>query len=355
MINIYNLRNFYQATLALIIKRIGAISREIIMSVSINSKIDAGLSLSSLWFIARHLQDRLKLMAIPPIIDGMVGVSINMPNTIEEVLKCCEAILSSKCILLEHERRTAHYIIDNLVNQKIGSLLDDCPTFPPGRDLKLKYSNKKTFHVSSNKELMENSKSYLSFLYYVLVDVEISAMEICAHQMLNNSSMPEEFKLDLAKQIWDEARHAKYIYGLFMKLGGDLSTEYYTNSVIDKYMKSSMLLESLIIQQLLQEGNAVEVNLSLIDELTKQGRYEEANAFININNDEAFHVQLGNKWVAYLAKINELDEEQLLNVMVAASEKIGIPLFGKGGWNSEIRERTGFPYWFIAVREQLFN
>ncbi|CDH29241.1 hypothetical protein XBJ2_2370006 [Xenorhabdus bovienii str. Jollieti] len=100
-------------------------------------------------------------------------------------------------------------------------------------------------------------------------------MEICAHQMLKNDDMPYEFRLDLAKQVWDESRH------------------------------------------------------------------EEANSFVYINNDEAFHVQIGNKWISYLAEINELSEEQLLNVMVVASEKIGIPLFGKGGWNSEIRKLIG--------------
>ncbi|MBC8952455.1 ferritin-like domain-containing protein [Xenorhabdus sp. PB62.4] len=273
----------------------------------------------------------------------------------KDIIRYCEDIISSKCVLLEHERITASYIIDNLGNSKTDCVLDTCPVFPPCRDLKLKKSNNKIFHANSNEELVKNNKTYLSFLYYVLVDVEISAMEVCAHQMLKNDDMPYEFRLDLAKQIWDESRHAKYIYELFVGLGGDLYSEYYTNSVVERYMKSSTLLESLIIQQILQEGNAVEINLFLINELIKQDRHEEANAFVNINNDEAFHVQIGNKWISYLAEINELSEEQLLNIMVVASEKINIPLFGKGGWNSEIRKKVGFPHWFIEIREKLFS
>lgn len=119
-------------------------------------------------------------------------------------------------------------------------------------------------------------------------------------------------------------------------------------------MQSETLLESLVIQQILQEGNAVEINLSLIDELLKLGRLPEASAFYNINNDEAYHVTIGNKWIGYLVDEGGIDEEALLQMMLGAAEKIDIPLFGKGGWNSEIREKVGFPSWFIEVREQIF-
>ncbi|MNI88217.1 hypothetical protein D3C73_1454920 [compost metagenome] len=52
---------------------------------------------------------------------------------------------------------------------------------------------------------------------------------------------------------------------------------------------------------------------------------------------------------------NEIQEEELLELMLNAADKIDIPLFGKGGWDSDIRAQVGFPSWFIEVREQIYN
>ena len=279
-----------------------------------------------------------------------------MIQTKESILERCEEILRYKSdVLLAHEIETV-----NLVSTQLSMSLNiesssGVAEFPPARSSEMKLSMGKTFHANSNQELVSNPDTYVSFLYYVLVDVEISAMEICAHMILSNKSMPIEFTLDITKQIWDEARHAQFIYELFLKTGGRIRDHSYTNTVIDRYLHSETLLEALIIQQILQEGNAVEVNLSLIEELLSLKRLSEANAFYNINNDEAYHVTIGNKWINYLVMADEIQEEELLQIMLAAADKIDIPLFGKGGWNSEIRELVGFPSWFIEVRDRIFS
>ncbi|MCC2520603.1 DUF455 family protein [Vibrio coralliilyticus] len=355
MINIYDLARFYSSTIEVLLNRIYRLSSQIITSESIDEKIRCGLNLSELWIVADHLIRRLDAMASPPIIDCLEPNKPYEVNDLASVLHCCDRILNDEeHVLLAHEQETVRLIQDRLSDLAplLGS--DKCAKFPPARSNEMKYSNERPFSANGNEELVANNKSYIAFLYYVLVDVEVSAMEICSHQILNNKGMPREFALDLTKQIWDEARHAQYMYELFIEKGGDQNTQVYTNNVIERYMQSESLLESLIIQQILQEGNAVEINLSLIKELTLLNRNSEANAFYNINNDEAYHVTIGNKWIRYLVEADGIQEEELLQLMLNAADKIDIPLFGKGGWNAEIRKLVGFPSWFIEVREQIF-
>lgn len=344
MINIYDLQKFYTSTIRVILNRIYDTSNFIINSEKIDEKIKFGLSLSNLWVSADHLVRRLESMASPPIIDTLIIDKSYDVENIDSVLNYCRRVLGHNTdVLLTHEIATIDLIYNQLsctVKFKSNSVT---AKFPPERSNDMKFSDKKSFCAKSNEELVANPDSYISFLYYVLVDVEISAMEICSHQILNNKLMPQEFTLDITKQIWDEARHAQYIYDLFIEKWGVLKNQSYTNNVINRYMKSDSLLESLIIQQILQEGNAVEINLSLINELTKLNRVQEANSFYNINNDEAYHVTIGNKWISYLVEASGIQEEELLKLMFSAAEKIDIPLFGKGGWNSEIRELVGFP------------
>lgn len=355
MINIFDLRKFYSSTIDVTLSQIYHVSSQIILSESIDDKIRLGLSLKGLWMVSDHLDNRLGVIATPPIIDSLGGNSAFEVRDIESVLMCCDQILTHKRhVLLAHELETVELIKGYLSGLAVVGGGEAEALFPPARVGSMTFSEKKTFNAKSNQELVSNNECYLSFLYYVLVDVEISAMEICSHQILNNKGMPREFALNLTKQIWDEARHAQYIYELFLEKGGNIERQSYTNNVIERYMQSESLLESLVIQQILQEGNAVEINLSLIDELLKLGRLPEANAFYNINNDEAYHVTIGNKWICYLVEEGGIGEEALLHMMLGAAEKIDIPLFGKGGWNSEIREKVGFPSWFIEVREQLF-
>jgi len=356
MINIYDLREFYSLTIDVILNRIYTNSSQIILSGRIDEKIQFGLNLSALWVTSHHLERRLKAMASPPIIDNLILDNSYKVHDLESVLQCCNKILSYKeDVLLAHELETVQLIKSQLSKSMTFVGDEKIAEFPPARSDDMTFSEKKAFSVNSNEERVSNNDSYIAFLYYVLVDVEISAMEICSHQILKNKNMPREFTLDFAKQIWDEARHAQYIYQLFIEKGGDLKSQSYTNNVIARYMQSNSLLESLVIQQILQEGNAVEINLSLIKELTILNRLPEANAFYNINNDEAYHVKIGNKWIGYLMEANEIQEEELLELMLNAADKIDIPLFGKGGWDSDIRAQVGFPSWFIEVREQIYN
>lgn len=151
----------------------------------------------------------------------------------------------------------------------------------------------------------------------------------------------------MARQVWDEARHAAYIFDIYTERGGELTTFPYTNTVIDRFNAASDLLDGLIVQQLLQESNAVENNIALARDLAQAGREEEALSFLVINNDEALHARIGFKWIAYLAEENAWPSDYLFARTMTMCRKVGLPLFGMGTWSDIIRQAIGTPEWLI--------
>lgn len=185
----------------------------------------------------------------------------------------------------------------------------------------------------------------------MFADVEISAVEVCAASILFGEDMPVDFIYDMARQIGDEARHAKILEKMLFEVGSNVPT-YGTGIVLYRYSQGENLVTRLAIQHLIQEANAVEMNVNLIEEFIKNGQVNFANNISTINEDEGFHVLIGNKWVKYLLQNRIENPDKLFAIVMSeAAVACGLPIFGKGNWNSIIRVATGFPDSFIGAKE----
>lgn len=215
----------------------------------------------------------------------------------------------------------------------------------PGRPKSLRFSEQKIIHARSNKELIRDTELLKPFLHYVMIDVEISATEICAYNILRYQHMPVAFITDMARQIWDEARHARIIWNMLLEIGAAPGDYTYSNIVLRRYLKADSLEESLVIQQLLQEGSAVEINIQLIRLFRNAGRNDWADIFTVLNIDEGLHARIGNRWLQFL--LQDKPARLYNRILKKASAKIDIPVFGKGGWDPKVRKQIGFPEQFI--------
>lgn len=218
----------------------------------------------------------------------------------------------------------------------------------PPRPAGWSYSQEKIFSIRTNQDLVEDEEQWRRFLHYVLVDVEVSAMEVCALMMVQNPRMPRAFRYDMARQIWDEARHAVLVEALLREAGAAPGDYSYSALVVKRFQAIPHLSEQLASQQVIQEGNALEMNCDLIATLRRGGKVHAAEAFEFVNADECEHVRIGNRWLRFLTD----DGEGYLGAMERASRAIQIPAEGKGAWNPGLRRWAGAPESFVLRMSQ---
>lgn len=351
MRDLLEIKEFYSNANSAAVERVLQTCRQIIVEPTIAKKIELGLTLGPLLETVARTTGRLKEIADQPLLQ----TSITAPSTIvsasgnisEKARKLANELKGY--VLFAPEISVLAEIADSFAAcgydpDKSGE--DALPTVP-ARDPILQHSPNKPFRFPESGSIIAGETNYLGFLFYVLVDVEISAMEVCSYMALKYREMPDEFVFDMARQVWDEARHAAYIFDIYTELGGELTTFPYTNTVIDRFNAASDLLDGLIVQQLLQESNAVENNIALAQDLAQAGRAEEALSFLVINNDEALHARIGFKWIAYLAEENSWPSDYLFARTMAMSRKVGLPLFGMGTWSDIIRQAIDTPEWLM--------
>lgn len=237
-------------------------------------------------------------------------------------------------------------------NSKILSATDDelvdysgaepLPVVPnwPGRPPGVIFNDNAGLRHKSYRDLVANPEYLKHFCHYVMLDIEIAAMEVCAKNIISYRSMPLEFKLDMARQIWDEARHARLMKKTLSDLGAKEGDFSYNAKVWTKSEKGRDLAERLAIQQVFQEGNALESNFVLTDVLAEAGLNKLVVIFDYINADEALHVQIGNRWLRYLTGN---DNKKYLDTIQRSCDLLGISLSGNVDVNVAARQLTGFP------------
>lgn len=216
----------------------------------------------------------------------------------------------------------------------------------PARQPGLRRSASRIHVARTNEELVGSQDAFAAFLHHVFIDVEIAAMEVCSYSLLRFREMPIAFMLDMARQAWDEARHARAVGGMLRDAGVRVGGFPYTNVVIERYRLARDVREVLAVQQLVQEANAVEVTPHLAAALRARGREELAAAFDRINVDESLHVRIGNRWLRFVLRD---DRRRYLTVLRRAARRIDLPVFGKGAWNADLRRRCGFPEEFVRA------
>lgn len=180
------------------------------------------------------------------------------------------------------------------------------------------------------------------FIHFVAINIEVCAMEVCAYNILKYRGMPQQFRADMAQQIWDEARHfivfKEYLSEHHNVNIGDFPYQF---DVWEKHQLGSNLVEQLAIEQVLQEGDAIANNLRLMQGLNKTGMHNQLVELLRfVNADEGMHTRNGNKWMRYLCQNQDLS---YLVVLEMAATKIGKSMPQRSHLNPKVIDFLGFP------------
>ncbi|HVK88625.1 MAG TPA: DUF455 family protein [Kofleriaceae bacterium] len=178
------------------------------------------------------------------------------------------------------------------------------------------------------------------------IEIEISAIEVCARNVVEFRTMPNAFKVDMSQQIWDEARHAELAVAVVTGYGFELGVLHYSGLVWTRHAMGEGLAERLAIEQCIQEGNSVDNAYSQIQLLRRFGHTEAAEAMEWLTADETQHAAIGNRW---LLRLCGEQRDKYEAVLKTANEKIQFPL---SPVNRDLRELGGYPAWYVDALER---
>src|SRR5262249_17696023 len=143
---------------------------------------------------------------------------------------------------------------------------------------------------------------------------------------------------------WDEARHAAAALERYRELGGTGIGETYTGAVWRRWALGTTIEQKLAIQQVVQEGNALDATNELIEVFQGIGDTQTAGIFDFLMDDEALHARFGNEWILFLLRGDQAAYRKLIDD-AAALLNTTVPRSAKPA--TELRLRAGFPPDFV--------
>jgi hypothetical protein len=153
--------------------------------------------------------------------------------------------------------------------------------------------------------------------FHGLMDAELTAAELMARNSHEYPEMPWDFHVDMARQIWDEVRHARVHHVL---MPTELGCRWGDYPVTFSYFRSIYahdLLGRLALFNSTSEQRAMWRHSRRREALTERGQEKVAMVFDYLLADEVPHVHNGVRWGthllggdegAYRRKVRELRE-----------------------------------------------
>lgn len=226
-------------------------------------------------------------------------------------------------------------------HESIPALLDF-----PARPADWEFSDSMVFTHQNNEDLVARGEHLRRWLHEVGVNVEIDAMELCGRNIAEFRGMPLEFKLDMARQVWDETRHAMMMRSVLQGLGGDFGDYTFNAKVWRRYMLGENLAEKLAIEQVFQEGNALEANIPFCESLCAANAADLAEMIDYIDADELQHARFGNKWLMFLC---DHSDRRYVEILRTCAHKLGVPLTPRAPFLDSMRRMAGYPEEFLHI------
>jgi hypothetical protein len=136
--------------------------------------------------------------------------------------------------------------------------------------------------------------------FHGLMDAELSAAELMARNMHEHPEMPWDFHVDMARQTWDELRHARVHHILMATELGCRWGDYPVGFSYFKSIYAYDLLGRLALFNGTSEQKAMWRHSHRRKVLVDQGQAQVAKVFDYLLADEVPHVHNGTRWGSWL-------------------------------------------------------
>lgn len=162
--------------------------------------------------------------------------------------------------------------------------------------------------------------------FHGLMDAELCAAELMARNSHEHPDMPWDFHVDMARQVWDEVRHAK-IHDILMRT--ELGCAWGDYPVGFSYFRSIYaydLLGRLALFNGTSEQRAMWRHSHRRKVLLERGQATVAMVFDYLLADEVPHVHNGARWGSYLLGGDEKAYREAVRELRAGLDRTGKPV-----------------------------
>jgi uncharacterized ferritin-like protein (DUF455 family) len=143
---------------------------------------------------------------------------------------------------------------------------------------------------------------------------EVQSLEIAAQSLVDFPDAPWDIRLQLARQCWDEVRHARAFLARLIELGGHKGEFPIINQEWGVVCMFDSLVGRLAVQNRLFEGGSLDVLKQGVEVLTGWGDPTTAAILDAVAADEVQHVRFANGW---LERLRKEDPRSLLKAISA--------------------------------------
>ena len=145
---------------------------------------------------------------------------------------------------------------------------------------------------------------------------EMQSIEIAAQCLVDFPEAPWELRLELARQCWDESRHARLLYRRLKEIGGRKGEFPVMHFEWSMTCMQDSLAARLAIQNRMIEGGEMDILRQQAQQWREEGDIETAEVVEGILSDEIHHVRFANRW---LKKLTAEDPATTLDVVRGVS------------------------------------
>jgi uncharacterized ferritin-like protein (DUF455 family) len=148
------------------------------------------------------------------------------------------------------------------------------------------------------------------------VNNEIQSLEIAAQMLVDFPDAPWELRLELARQCWDETRHARLFLRRLLAIGGYRGEFPIINQEWGVVCMFETLPARLAVQNRIFEALSLDVFKESVEAWTGWGDPETSEVFEGVMVDEIQHAAFANDW---LRRLGTTQPSAMLQAVAAMS------------------------------------
>jgi len=193
------------------------------------------------------------------------------------------------------------------------------------------------------------------WLHTVAVGIEICAAEICAEAIIRDPDLPAGLRFDLTRQVSDELRHARLLFGRAADKGVEPFSVPYANFVWDLLRAARTTLDRITLEQRIGEAVGLDDSDSVRLRFSALGDPKTAAVFEFVTADEIVHVRCGNHWVRTLLEDDQTSVDTQENAVLATVDEAGLHRPSSRRFDPGLRRLAGFTEQEIQRRQSALD
>lgn len=205
------------------------------------------------------------------------------------------------------------------------------------------------YQVQSRKT--STTEGYAAMLH-AICHIEFNAINLALDAAYRFRTLPEQFTIDWLRVAHEEAQHFSLMRARLQDYGYDYGDFSAHGHLWDMAYKTAFdpLLRMALVPRVL-EARGLDVTPAIRAKVAQRGDNQTCDVLDIIYRDEVGHVQIGNRWYAYLCAQRGLEPMALFRNLL---KKYDMFIF-RGYVNLEARARAGFSEFEMAMLEDFEN